>query len=76
MVSKFGCLVDPDCNHFPFFVCLLFDEISRSKTFEIFKFNGKDFVVCKMKICVILIKDGCVIYLKGRQAKPKGITNV
>lgn len=49
-----------------FSICLVFDEMLKSTKFEIPKFNGKGFVLWKVKIRVILVKDGCVIALTGR----------
>lgn len=50
--------------------------MSKSKNFKILKFNGKDFVMRKVKICVILVNDECAIALKGRLAKPKRMIDV
>lgn len=50
--------------------------MSKSKNFKILKFNGKDFVMRKVKICVILVNDECAIALKGRLAKPKKMIDV
>lgn len=58
-----------------FFIYLVFDEMSKNTKFKIPKFNGKGFAMYKVKIYVILVKDGCAIALKGSDAKPQGMVD-
>lgn len=40
------------------------------------KFDGKNFAMWKVKICAILVKDGCVVVLKGKNLKSIGMSDV
>ena len=48
--------------------------VSSSTKFEIPRFNGSNYPAWKLKMHV-LIKDRCVVALKGKENKPKGMTN-
>ena len=39
------------------------------------RFNGSNYLVWKLKMCAILIKDGCVVTLKGKENKPERMKN-
>lgn len=44
----------------------------KSTKVEIPKLDGKHFAIWKVKIHVILVKDGCVIALKGKAKNRRG----
>ena len=39
------------------------------------RFNGSNYPAWKLKMHAILIKDGCVFALKGKENKSEGITD-
>lgn len=52
---------------------LVVDQMSKSTKFKILKFNGKGFVMWKVEIRTILLKDGCAI--EGMWNKPAAMTH-
>ena len=49
---------------------------SSSTKFEIPRFNGSDYHAWKLKMCVILINDGCAVSLKGKENKSEGMIDI
>lgn len=68
MVARLWLLLD--CGYVS--VYMVFIEMSKSIKFDIPKFNGKHFAMWKVKIYVILVKDGCAFVLKGGKLSKKG----